>query len=183
MIRINLLPFRAARKKENIRRQVSVFLLSLMLITAVLFYVNIYLGIKVDDLTTKVEKTKTELAYYKKMANEVDTIKKQLDNLRKKTQVIQNLERNRKEPVRLLDTMTQVVVEKRMWFTSLQADTARVNIDGVAVDNKTVADFMTQLEQCGLFSSVNLNTLKQTAVQKDMNLKSFSISCARTPLN
>ncbi|HAR33905.1 MAG TPA: pilus assembly protein PilN, partial [Desulfobacter sp.] len=32
MIRINLLPFRLARKKENIRRQVSVFFLSLIFI-------------------------------------------------------------------------------------------------------------------------------------------------------
>jgi type IV pilus assembly protein PilN len=30
MIRINLLPFRAARKKENIRRQLSIYVLSVV---------------------------------------------------------------------------------------------------------------------------------------------------------
>ena len=44
MIRINLLPFRAARKKENVRRQVSVFLLSFVLIIIGVFYYNMWLG-------------------------------------------------------------------------------------------------------------------------------------------
>ena len=44
MIRINLLPFRAARKKENIRRQVSIFLLSLAFLLIILFYYNWSLG-------------------------------------------------------------------------------------------------------------------------------------------
>ena len=35
MIRINLLPFRAARKKENVRRQISLFLLSLAFLLVV----------------------------------------------------------------------------------------------------------------------------------------------------
>lgn len=38
MIRINLLPYRAAQKKENIRRQISIFLLLLILMTLALFF-------------------------------------------------------------------------------------------------------------------------------------------------
>ena len=45
MIRINLLPFRSARKKENIRRQLSIFLLSLILAVVAIFGVNFFLGI------------------------------------------------------------------------------------------------------------------------------------------
>ena len=35
MIRINLLPFRAARRRENVRRQTSIFFLSVVLVTIV----------------------------------------------------------------------------------------------------------------------------------------------------
>ena len=38
MIRINLLPFRAARKKENIRRQVSYYFGCVMLAVFVMIY-------------------------------------------------------------------------------------------------------------------------------------------------
>jgi hypothetical protein len=41
-----------------------------------------------------------------------------------------------------------------------------------------VADFMVRLEQSGLFSDVNLETLKAQTVQKSP-LKSFQISCVK----
>ena len=49
MIRINLLPFRAARKKENVRRQVSVFLLSLVLVV-IIAVIALQYGL-IDDIS------------------------------------------------------------------------------------------------------------------------------------
>ena len=180
MIRINLLPFRAARKKENIRRQVSIFLLSLAFMLIVLFYYNWSLGSKIDGLNAKINKTKTELKKYNKINKEIATIKRKLSNLKKKMAVMDTLEANRFEPTRLLDVMTQVIVPRRMWFTSLQSKGKTVKINGIALDNKTVADFMVRLENSGLFSEVDLKTLKQRKVRKS-NLKSFQINCKKRP--
>ena len=58
MIRINLLPFRAARKKENIRRQVSIFVLSLAFLLIILFYYNWNLGSKIDGLNAQIKQTR-----------------------------------------------------------------------------------------------------------------------------
>jgi len=181
MIRINLLPFRAARKKENIRRQVSIFMLSLVFLLIIFFYYNFSLSKKVDSLNASIKQTKTELAKYNKINNEIAQIKKKLNNLKKKMAVMKTLEANRFEPTRLLDIMTQVVVPKRMWFTRLESKGGKVNINGIALDNKTVADFMVRLEDCGLFKEVDLKTLKRTKA-KSANLKSFAISCIKRPL-
>ena len=89
------------------------------------------------------------------------------------------LEANRFAPVRLLDVMTQVIVPKRMWFTSLSTKGKTVKISGIALDNKTVADFMVRLEKTGLFSDVDLKTLKKHEVGKAKNFKSFQISCKK----
>jgi type IV pilus assembly protein PilN len=180
MIRINLLPFRAARKKENIRRQVSIFLLSLAFLLIILFYYNWSLGSKIDGLNARIQQTKSELTEYDKINKEIEEIKNKLSNLNKKMDVMETLESNRFEPTRLLDMMTQVIVPKRMWFTSLQSADKLVKINGIALDNKTVADFMTRLEKSGLFSDVDLNTLKQQKVNNS-NLKSFQISCVKKP--
>ncbi len=180
MIRINLLPFRAARKKENIRRQVSIFLLSLAFMLIVLFYYNWSLGSKIDGLNAQINETKTELKKYNKINKEIATIKKKLSNLKKKMAVMDTLEANRFEPTRLLDVMTQVIVPRRMWFTSLQSKGKAVKINGIALDNKTVADFMVRLENSGLFREVDLKTLKQRKVRKS-NLKSFQINCKKKP--
>ena len=181
MIRINLLPFRAARKKENIRRQASIFMLSLVFLLIIFFYYNFSLSNKIDSLNTNIKNTKTELARYNKINDEIAQIKKKLNNLKKKMAVMKTLEANRFEPTRLLDIMTQVVVPKRMWFTRLESKGGKVNINGIALDNKTVADFMVRLEDCGLFKEVDLNTLKRKKA-KAADLKSFTISCIKKPL-
>ena len=180
MIRINLLPFRAARKKENIRRQVSIFLLSLAFLLIILFYYNWTLGNQVDNLNAKIKQTKAELNKYEKINKEIAEIKKKLSNLKKKMAVMETLEANRFEPTRLLDMMTQVVVPKRMWFTRMESKDSSVKISGIALDNKTVADFMVRLEKSELFSDVDLNTLKRQKVDSS-NLKSFQISCVKKP--
>jgi len=191
MIKINLLPFRAARKKENIRRQISVFILSFILILILMILYHFSLGGKITDLKTRVEETNQKLATYDKINKEIAGIKKDLAVLNNKINVIKTLDLNREAPVRMLDEMTQTVVPKRMWFTSLEEKSIEgtqgkkvqaVTIRGYALDNKTVADFMTRLEASALFSSVNLITLKQDKKDSNLNLKSFEINCDKTPL-
>ncbi len=182
MIRINLLPFRAARTKENIRRQISIFLLSLLLVTVTIIYSNTRLNSKMLDLNTRTEKITKELAKYTKINNEIKSIKKKLELLKKKTNIIKNLALSSEDAVRLLDAMTKMVVEKRMWLTMLETKGKTVNIKGVALDNKTVADFMTRLEDSKLFKKVELKTTKQQQFKKTINLKSFVITCERASL-
>lgn len=177
MIRINLLPFRAARKKENVRKQASIFMLSIFLGVILLGYLSFMFGSKVGKMSTRIQETKTALAQFDVQAREVDQIQKDLEILKKKIDVITNLKSNRKGPVLLLDSLTQLVIPKRMWLTNLEAKGNGVNIKGIALDNRTVADFMTQLEKSKLFASVNLSTLNQKTIREEMNLKSFIITC------
>ena len=181
MIRINLLPFRTERKKENVRRQVSLFLLSLILVLIVLVYYNFNLGSKIGTLNKKITNTKTDLDRYNEINKEIAKIKKNLEILRKKMAVIEQLESDRHAPVQLMDTMTQVLIAKRMWLVKLDVKDKAVSIKGIAMDNKTVADFMVRLQNSGLFSSVNLKTLKRQEVQKS-NLKSFVIVATKKPV-
>ena len=187
MIRINLLPFRAARRVENIRRQISIFFLSFLLVALALFYFNLHLRGRVIELNAAIQETKRELAQLDKVNKEIEKIKKDLAALNKKLDVIKTLDANRTEPVRLLDVMTQTVVEKRMWFTRLESKGEAVNISGMALDNQTVADFMIRLERSALFSNVNLTNLKQQRIkEKDRpaaDLKAFEITCVKKGVN
>jgi type IV pilus assembly protein PilN len=180
MIRINLLPFRTERKKENVRRQVSLFLLSLVLVLLVLFYYNFSLNSQIGKLNKGIKTTNNELTKYNKINKEIARIKKNLEILQKKMAVIAQLESNRYAPVILMDTMTQVLVSKRMWFTKLSMSDTNVSIDGIALDEKTVADFMVRLQNSGLFSDVVLRSVKRKQVEKS-NLKSFQVVCTKVP--
>ncbi|MDP2643633.1 MAG: PilN domain-containing protein [Desulfobacterales bacterium] len=175
MIRINLLPYRAARKKENVRRQTSVFFLSTILVVLGIFLYNNILNRKMERLETSVASLRNEVVKYRKINLEIAEIKKKLAVLDKKLVVIKQLDSDRKAPIALLEMMTEVIVEKKMWFTSLNARENEVKIKGVALDNQIVADFMTRLESTKLFSSVNLTVLVQEKVSEDIHLKGFEI--------
>lgn len=179
MIRINLLPFRAARKKENIQRQITIFFLLLFLFAVGLFYGSRFFTKKIDALNQEINTINQQLAAKKKAAKEVDQIKKELDELEQKTKVIKDIEKNRKKPVQLLDAMTDLVVAKRMWFTDFSDVSNTVVIKGIALDNKTVADFMTRLENSKLFSTVNLDSLKKEVFKDTLSLKNFAITCQK----
>ena len=151
------------------------FLLSLLLISVVLVYYNTTLGSKISELDNNIATVKKQLSATQKKAKQVDQIKKKLNLLQKKTSVIRNLELNRKEPVKMLDAMTQLVVPERMWITSFKNRGRRIDLNGIALDNQTVADFMTRMERSRLFSSINLKKVNQKRIGKN-NLKSFAIT-------
>jgi type IV pilus assembly protein PilN len=134
---------------------------------------------KISSIQDNVARTKNELKEYSKKTKEIAEIKKKLAILEKKTNVIKKLEQNRFEPVQLLDTMTMKVIAKRMWFTQFQSNEKQVKISGIALDNKTIADFMTRLEGTGLFASVKLNKI-QRKMMKGQSLKQFQISCLKS---
>jgi type IV pilus assembly protein PilN len=180
MIRINLLPFRAARKKENIRRQISIFVLTFLFTAVTLVYYNGTLNDKISELENEITAKKAELASYQKAIREIQAIKKRLGDLQNKTRIINQLNTNRAWPLSFLDSINDLIMEKRMWLTNLSMRGSSISIQGIALDNKTVADFMTRLEQSKIYSNVNLRTVNQKIILK-YNLKSFDISCQKAP--
>lgn len=183
MIRINLLPFRAARKKENIRRQISIFLLSLLLVTVAVVFFNFRLSNKIKNLNTMIADTNAQIQKYNKINQEIDEIKRKLDVLNKKIAVIETLEANRRDSITLLDAMTKLIMIDRIWFTLLKSKEDSIDVTGIALDNRTVADFMTRLEFSENYTNVNLKTIKQEAIPgKNINLKNFNITFTKAPL-
>ncbi len=180
MIRINLLPYRQARKQENVRRQVSVFFLGLVFIGIGLYYAMTIFDRMLESERNRLQLAKTELDQMKKVTKEIDDIKKKLSVIRKKTEIIRSLEADRKSSVILLDRLSDAVVAQRMWFTGLTETNDSVGIVGIALDQTTVADFMKRLEGCGLFSTVTLKSIKHQVI-KGVELKNFDVVCRKMP--
>ena len=180
MIRINLLPFRAARKKENVRRQISMFSLSVFLVAIALFYYNSVLANQVQELEEGISSARVELKKYDAINKEIKILERKLKILKQKRQVIEDLDASREDAVRLLDKMTEVMVPGRMWLSSFSAMGNSVKASGTAIDNKTVADFMTNLQKVEQFSDVNLLQTSQKAFKSGVFFKSFSINFSRS---
>lgn len=178
MIRINLLPFRAARAKENVRKQISIFLLLLVFIIVALWYSILLLNQEIYTLESDISRVKQEITLYKSKADKVTKIQKMLKDFEHKLNVIESFKSIRRRPIVLLDELTRLVVPERMWITSLSAKGERVVLRGIAFDNQTVADFMTRIEGSEVFGVVDLNSLQLKGI-RDAKVKSFEVICRK----
>ena len=177
MIRINLLPYRAARKKENIRIQVNVFFGSVLIVCLLVFLYYSHLNSRIKRLTEDIKQTKIQVAKYQKINKEIAEIKKKLELLDRKIQVIESLDRDRKAPVQTLDSLYKLLVEKRMWYTQLEEKGNNIKISGIALDNQTVADYMTRLEKSKEFQNIRLAAIKHYQMkEKSISLKQFDVN-------
>ena len=177
MIKINLLPFRTARKKENIRRQVSIFLGLVVLVLCILLFVWNSMSRKIETLNTDIKTVKAELATHAETIRKVEEYKKKLKIVNTKKGVIQKLELERSGPIRIMDAMTQCVVRTRMWLKSMEDKDGILNIQGVAVDNATIARFMKNLDKSKYFNNVDLTSSKQVKIDKKLKFKEFLVKC------
>jgi type IV pilus assembly protein PilN len=183
MIRVNLLPVRAARKKENVRRQVSIFLLTVFFGICAMGYFFLSLNRAMGELNDQILNAQQELTELKAISRKVKEIKDKLDKLNAKMDIIQKLDTNRTRSVRIMDALTSLVVAQKMWLTNLKDTGGRMTLNGVAVDNKTIADFMRRLEGSPYFDQVNLVSSKQVAMGEGRKFNGFNINCMVSVLN
>ncbi len=179
MIRINLLPFRVARKKENIRRQISVFLLLILLTAVVLVWYTRIMNSQILIVKEKTKQVNAQILKYKEKADRVTKIKKDLKVLEEKLEIVSSLQKQREKQLILFNGMTDLIVPGRMWLESIKTDKNNITIKGVAFDNPTIADFMEKLEKSSLFSKIDLKTAKMKKFKDGLMLKSFELLCRK----
>ncbi len=182
MIKINLLPFRLARKKENIRRQISIFFLLILLSGLLLFWYALHMNNQIKLVQEKTKRVNQQISKYKERANRVKEIKKDLKILNEKLAVVSSLKTQQDKQLVLFDKLTGLIVPDRMWIESLNTNARTLKIKGIAFDNQTIADFMENLEASPLFTKIDLKTAKLKSFKGANILKSFELLCFKKKL-
>ncbi|MBW2038870.1 MAG: PilN domain-containing protein [Deltaproteobacteria bacterium] len=176
MIEINLLPVRAARRKETIRFQISIFILTLFLVFVVIFYLKWNVNQRERHVDAQLKLVKEEILKLNKVVGEIDKLKKRKAKLQQKLSVIKDLEKGRLSAVYILDELSQRIPEK-MWIEALDKTGKNLKIVGLALDNETIANFMTLLERSRYFGGVELEVTEQFQ-RGGLKLKKFSLRCS-----
>lgn len=178
MIKINLLPFRATRIKEKIKLHVFIYIgfSSILILAMTWFYIDY--TTKLKDLRKRQDKLDGELASYKATTAKIRVLeqtKKEVDGKLKK---IKELEKVKSGPVKLLDDIAVSIPKDRLWLTALKENKGTLVLEGTAMDNETVADFMNRLNGTESVKSVRLVRTKQKKITAlNLNLKDFALTC------
>ena len=178
MIKINLLPFRAARIKENIRRQVTIYALSIIFLILVVSYYSIDFNKKIKSLKQDQDAKEKELTSYKDTTTKIRDLEQTKKEVDVKLDKINELKKVKTGPVRLLDDIAMSVPKDRLWLTALKENKGTLVLQGTAMDNETVADFMNRLKGTESVKSVKLVRTKQKKITElNLNLKDFALKC------
>ena len=89
--------------------------------------------------------------------------------------MINTLRKEKSSPARVLDELSALKPEK-IQLESLKKEGGKLGIEGIALDDETVANFMTNLRRSKLFRNVDLIVSEQSE-QSRVKLKKFMLSC------
>ncbi len=174
MISINLLPVREWKKRESVRRQISIFFLSIFLLLAGLLAVGSTIQGKVmmqRQELKKLQAQKRKLAYVNRKIRSVQQTRKEVES---KFKSIEKLQEGRTFAVKAIDEIVTALPLNRLWLTSLRLDKQSMSLAGVALDNHTIALFMKRIETSPVYSKVKLKNSEQKNIQGH-NLMDFAL--------
>jgi type IV pilus assembly protein PilN len=173
MIRINLLPVRAEKRKEILRQQAVLAAVIVLLLVGGIGLVHSWLKADIEDLQRRIVERRAQVAELQKKIGKVKQYKTKKRELEEKIEVIAQLEKRQRGPVRVLDELARIIPEQ-MWIERLKDAGGALSLEGLAIDNQTIARFMTSMQASPWFGGVRLEVTRQVT-RAGVNLKSFSI--------
>lgn len=175
MIRINLLPVRAARKKESVRFQLTVAGLITFFVFSLALAGYFTLRGEASALSDDITRGNQELEELKKKIGELSKIKEQKRIVEEKLKIIDNLEAARTGPVKLFKNISDAIPE-RAWLQSMKDDGVLVVLQGFASDDEAVAEFMRRLQRVREQGVVELEVAQRTTEKETkVDLVAFTI--------
>lgn len=182
MIRINLLPHREEKRKAL--RQQFYALAGLIAVLAGLIVVAVHGAISgyISQQEGKNAFLKKEIAALDTEIDEIKRLKEQTDALLSRKRVIESLQSNRTETVRLFNELARQVPDG-IYLRSVKQTGAKINMMGYAQSNARVSNLMRNLEASPLLEKPNLVEIKTVDVKlgtATRRLAEFNLNVAVT---
>lgn len=174
MIEINLLPVREARRAADVRQQLLQLFLVLFLVGSGIGFVHSDMDERVLLSKARVVQMQRDIDQFKPQLEQVAAFRKKKAELEKKIDVIDELDRARSGPVRVMSELASRSPE-RLWLTSVKTSGGKIHLQGESFDNELVAIFLRGLSDSEYFSEVDLDGTKLEGGNGDMKTVSFSI--------
>jgi type IV pilus assembly protein PilN len=177
MIQINLLPARVRRKRDAIKLFTLAYLGCIVLMIAAIGLLWMVQSQRIKSLQARLTSVQNEVNQYAKFDQMLKDIKQQKELVEKKRTIIENLQKDRDTIVRVLALLSVQLPPEEIWFERLAQSSNTMTLDGVALSNESIADFMRNLESSPYVEkgSVNLTHSRQKVIS-NMKLREFQVT-------
>jgi type IV pilus assembly protein PilN len=179
MIKINLLPVRAAKKKETARQQILIFFFGIGSVAVIFFFLYSIVLAQIVTTKNRIEAGEKELQQLKQKIGEIENIKKLQDEVKKKLDILAQLRKGKTGPVDRLAALSDATPEK-VWLTKYSENGTSLSLAGTAYTEDLIAEFIRKLEASKQFFNVELLYSEQTEIS-GIKVKKFELSCKIEP--
>jgi len=179
MIKINLLPVAKARKAKKQMEIQYELILGGVLVGFVLVacgYFWYLMDSRIDRLKDEKTKANAELTVLKEKVKEVENYENNKKILEDKNRIIEQLKKNQGAPVHLLDQLSKSMEPLKIWLTSVTEQGPQVEVDGKAITNSDIVEFINNMKGTKFFTDNQLIESRQ-AIESNIPIYNFKLKC------
>ena len=181
MIRINLLPVKATKRREQGVRQLIVGVVSVSIaLVAIIIFHGTQVS-QVNQMRADNQATSRAIAALKAEIGDYEVVKAQRDELSRQRDAIKRLQQNRSGPVWLMRELSDILTKgKGPTFNKERYEEHQhsVKIHGAAKSDEDVAEFLKRLKLSAFFDQVYWQqTQPQVDNKYNVNYVTFDVTC------
>lgn len=178
MIRINLLPGpkgRPAKPQYDVRAQALLGAGVIAITIAGCWWYSTTLDSELEVQQEQKREKEKQVAQLKEQVKQVQDFEQKKKLLEDKNRIIDQLEQSRLGPVKVLDHVSQSLEPLKVWLTKLGISSDAVEVEGRALTNDDVVEFVNNLRRTEYFTGINLQESK-AAVENKINVYQFRLA-------
>ena len=145
MTRINLLPWREARRVQRQHQLIGMLVAAALLGAGIVFLAYTEIAHRIEYQQERNNYLRGEIARLKKAAEEMQELQKTRTRLVDRLNVIQKLQTVRPGMVRMLDELVRLVPQE-IYLTGFKTTSNQVTLSGIARSDNVISEFMRDLK-------------------------------------
>lgn len=173
MIRINLLPYRAARRQRQILQHVAAAVGVVALVILLSIGAHVANSMTLSSLKDQYTDLVTQNRVLMKKIGKIKDLDKLREDVQRKLNLVDTLQHGRFRSLETLVALSRAIPEN-VWLTDIADKGGALQLSGLGESNKAVANFMRALDQSPLFTNVRLQVISRQQV-KDVPVRQFNL--------
>jgi type IV pilus assembly protein PilN len=162
MIRINLLPHRAEKRRTRQIQFAALSVIFVVLAALLVGFVHAAISSRISYQERRNEYLKQEAAILDKQIAEIKKLREETQSLLERKNVVENLQSTRSDVVHLLDQMLRILPEG-VYLKTLKQTGNRINISGYAQTNARISTLMRAIENSPWLDSPSLGVIQASS--------------------
>jgi type IV pilus assembly protein PilN len=186
MIQINLLPGRSKRTKGMQLDQyfAHLYCASFALLCLTIVFLWISQNREIDALNKRLAKIQQEVERHAMHQGMLKDLTAKKDAIDKKQAVIKDLQKDRDALVRVLALLSAQIPAEKVWLERLVHSANTVTVDGMALDNEAIAEFMRNIESSPYTVDGTVSIMHSRQIlEGDSKLRQFQVNYRFLPFS